>query len=396
MPSDTSYWIVSVPMQEEKSTEQMFHELDTHLQRANACDVGAAAPFPIPELKTGTLDSMITLSEDTSKTDANFVAVTTRIVDTLRALVNDDEAALSEHLMLDGASVDKYLLHWRWDAGRYRPDRPLPELVELLSREMQSIDTMMKQKLNAYNVAKGQLQQLERKKNGNLSVRSLADVVQRDDIVDPNSDFLRTLLVVVPRNNVHEWRSEYERLAPMVVPRSSQELAHDEEFALFTVTVFKKTTSEFMQKAREHKFQVRDFEWDEGALERERAELHEAGASEKELWTELVRLSRTNFADAFQALVHLKAIRTFVEAVLQFGLPARYFSAAIRPDARRAKNLVTTLLAQYGYLDEYISKSERERKHAPPLQETPGEYVNLLEQEVFPFVLTEVPKPQAQ
>jgi hypothetical protein len=40
--------------------------------------------------------------------------------------------------------------------------------------------------------------------------------------------------------------------------------------------------------------------------------------------TELLRLARINFSEAFQALVHLKLIRLFVESVLRYGLPANY------------------------------------------------------------------------
>jgi hypothetical protein len=40
--------------------------------------------------------------------------------------------------------------------------------------------------------------------------------------------------------------------------------------------------------------------------------------------TELLRLARINFSEAFQALVHLKVIRLFVESVLRYGLPANY------------------------------------------------------------------------
>lgn len=34
---------------------------------------------------------------------------------------------------------------------------------------------------------------------GNLSVRSLADVVHKEDFADPNSEYLETLLVAVPK-----------------------------------------------------------------------------------------------------------------------------------------------------------------------------------------------------
>lgn len=164
MPSESSYWIVSVPVQEEKSTEQMYSELVSRLVRDSACEEADVAALPLPELKTGTLESLIIMAEDLPKMDALFSSVTTRIVDTLRALVNDDESALNEHLTIDGQSVEDYLLSWHWNSGKYRADKSLNEIVERLTREMQSIDHVMKQKLAAYNAAKGQLQQLERKK----------------------------------------------------------------------------------------------------------------------------------------------------------------------------------------------------------------------------------------
>ena len=267
---------------------------------------------------------------------------------------------------------------------------------------MQIIDHAMKQKLSAYNTAKSQLQQLERRKqcvsipsptdhSGNLPMRSLADIMRREDLVDPNSEFLCTLFVVVPKIQTKDWLNKYERLTSLVVPRSSTQLAQDEEYTLFNVTVFKKVRDEFTQKARESKFQVREFTWDEDLLERERKELYEAGVSEKELWTELLRLSRSHFDDAFQALTHFKVIRTFVESVLRFGLPANYFAMIVRPTAKTAKPLADSLTKFYGYLGEYLSRTEKSKDSTQPHQETPGEFVNLLEQEVFPFVLVELP-----
>ncbi|KAI3613313.1 hypothetical protein CBS9595_004146 [Malassezia furfur] len=390
MPSDTSYWIVSAPVQEEKSAEQMQKDLAQRLVRDGALDASDIAPMPLPALKTGTLETLISLSEDLPRTDAFFESVVTRIVDALRSLFNDDVQAMNEHMVVEDEGVDDYLLHWHWNASKYRADRPLPDLIEAFTREMQTVDNIMKQKINNYNLAKGQLQQLERKKHGNLSMCSLADIVHKDDVVDASSDFLVTLLVVVPKTQKATWLDKYERLTPMVVPRSSSELAQDDEYALFNVTVFKKVEQEFVQKARENKFQVRDFTYDEEQLERERRELDEAGASEKELWTELVRLARVNFGEAFQALIHYRAVRTFIESVLRFGLPPNYAVSLLRPNARRTKQLLKSLVSEYAYLDEYLGK-ERTAKDSAPTQETPGEFANLLEQEVYPFVLTEQP-----
>jgi len=80
--------------------------------------------------------------------------------------------------------------------------------------------------------------------SGNLSMRSLADVVSASDFSGTNdSEYLETILVAVPkcvtssswrllclywptclltcRNITKEWEASYERLTQMVVPRSS-------------------------------------------------------------------------------------------------------------------------------------------------------------------------------
>lgn len=81
---------------------------------------------------------------------------------------------------------------------------------------MTSIDNAMKAKLNNYNLVKGNLTQMQRKKtcvyrlvsieyrltpvflSGNLSVKSLADIVNKDDFIQ-DSEYLETLLVAVPK-----------------------------------------------------------------------------------------------------------------------------------------------------------------------------------------------------
>lgn len=82
--------------------------------------------------------------------------------------------------------------------------------------------------------------------------------------------------------------------------------------------------------SKSSRFQVREFVWDDQVAENQRLELEEANVSEKELWTELLRLARTNFSEAYMVLTHLKVIRSFVESVLRYGLPAEYFGVAVK------------------------------------------------------------------
>lgn len=48
-----------------------------------------------------------------------------------------------------------------------------------------------------------------------------------------------------------EWQHTYERMSDMVVPRSSELITEDQEYGLFTVTVFKKIVDEYKLAARE-------------------------------------------------------------------------------------------------------------------------------------------------
>lgn len=96
------------------------------------------------------------------------------------------------------------------------------------------------------------------------------------------------------------------------------------------------------------RFIVREFVYSQDEIQKQRQELDNAGTTEKELWvcpdilstfasawltgtlqTELLSVSRINFSEAFQILVHLKVVRLFVESVLRYGLPANYTGLVI-------------------------------------------------------------------
>lgn len=52
----------------------------------------------------------------------------------------------------------------------------------------------------------------------------------------------------------------------MIVPRSTQLITQDGEYGLYTVSLFKKVAEEFKLHAREKKFVVRDFTYNEEEL----------------------------------------------------------------------------------------------------------------------------------
>ncbi|KAG6902816.1 hypothetical protein C0995_011303 [Termitomyces sp. Mi166 len=386
MPSDQSTWLIAVPNDGE--AEGLTQELHSKLSQQSKFT--GLAQFEIPPFKTGTLDSLIALSEDIPKQDVAFTATVAKTVDTLRSLLNNDPAKLVQHILIDEKGVDDYLLTgWRWDEGRYNVQKSLREIVDSLCKDLTSIDNAMKAKLNNYNLVKGSLTQLQRKKLGNLSVRSLADLVSKDDFIQ-DSDHLETLLVAVPRALVKDWNLKYEKLGTMVVPRSSRLIASDDDFSLFGVVVFKRTHDEFAQGCRENKFILRDFVYSEEEVVKQQEELLTADTTEKELWTELLRLSRTNFSESFKILVHLKVVRLFVESVLRYGLPANYLGLIIKPDPKVTKKTFNLLQVHFTYLSPRSNRSSSKGSRGEG-EEYIGEYQSLMDQEFFDFVLFEVP-----
>ncbi|KAH9996568.1 ATPase V1 complex subunit C [Russula vinacea] len=397
MPSDQSTWIISVP--QDGDSEGLLEELGTKLsQQSKTFTPSNIGQLTIPSFKTGTLDSLIALSEDLPKYDANFTATVAKIVETLRNLLNNDPSKLAQHILIDDKSVDDYLLnHWHWNESRYGTQRALRDMTDSLvkAREMTSIDNIMKAKLNNYNLAKGSLVQLQRKKTGNLSVRSLADIVSEDDILQ-DSEYMQSILVAVPRlmatpqDPRKTWNSSYEQLATMVVPRSAVNLASDEDYTLFTVVIFRKVYDAFVQKCRENKYIIRDFHYSADQIEKEQEEMQVAHTAEKELWTELLRLSEINFSEAFQAFVHLKVVRLYVESVLRYGLPANYVGIAIKPEPKTTKRTLMVLQRQFSYLSAR-SQGAAKKGGVSTNEDFVGEYQSLLDQEFFDFVLYEIP-----
>ncbi|KZS96147.1 ATPase V1 complex subunit C, partial [Sistotremastrum niveocremeum HHB9708] len=391
MPSDQSTWLIAVP--QDGDSEGLVQELSSKLGGSKSIGVGT---LNVPSFKTGTLDSLVSLSEELPKQDAYFTSVVAKIVDTLRNLLNNESAKVSQHILVNEQPVDDYLFGrytggWKWNEGRYGVQKGLRELAEVLNKELTSIDNVTKLKLNNYNLAKGSLVQLQRKQTGNLSVRNLSEIVSKEHFIQ-DSEYLETVLVAIPNNNVKDWSAKYERLASMVVPRSSVTITSDSDFTLFAVVIFRRCRDEFAQKCRENRFIIRDFTFTDDQLVKHQEELSSAEEAERELWTELLRLSRTNFSEAFQLLVHLKVMRLFVESVLRYGLPSNYTGVIIKPDPKLAKKTLSTLSSQFAYLAPRANAAPaRSKKKQETTDDFAGEYQQIMEQEFFDFALFEVP-----
>ena len=157
MPSEQSTWLISAP--QDGDSEGVIQELATKIQQqTRSFPRRNIAEFAIPSFKvseacpysesskshqiyqTGTLDLLVSLSEDLPKQDAYFTSVVAKIVDTLRNLLNNDPQKLGQHTLVDERPVESYILEdWKWNEGRYSVQKSSKEIADVLSKVRESL-----------------------------------------------------------------------------------------------------------------------------------------------------------------------------------------------------------------------------------------------------------------
>jgi V-type H+-transporting ATPase subunit C len=95
-------------------------------------------------------------------------------------------------------------------------------------------------------------------------------------------------------------------------------------------------------------FQVRDYSYDAAGAAASAAEAARLTADVAARKANLSEWCRTSFGDAFSALLHVFAVRLFVESILRYGLPPAFASVLMQPDAKHAKRLRGVMASAFG------------------------------------------------
>ncbi|KFZ64730.1 V-type proton ATPase subunit C 1, partial [Podiceps cristatus] len=367
----TEFWLISAPG--EKTCQQTWEKLHAATTKNN--NLSTNSKFNIPDLKVGTLDVLVGLSDELAKLDAFVEGVVKKVAQYMADVLEDSKDKVQENLLANGDG----LLEQQWQAKCESESKHSSVIVPFLFifKGVNQIDNDLKARASAYNNLKGNLQNLERKNAGSLLTRSLADIVKKEDFV-LDSEYLVTLLVIVPKLNYNDWVKQYETLAEMVVPRSSNVLFEDQDSYLCNVTLFRKAVDDFKHKAREYKFMVRDFQYNEEEMKADKEEMNRLSTDKKKQFGPLVRWLKVNFSEAFIAWIHVKALRVFVESVLRYGLPVNFQAMLLQPNKKTMKKLREVLYDLYKHLDSSAAAI------IDATMDIPG--LNLSQQEYYPYV----------
>lgn len=321
----------------------------TALRSTVSTDCGTVVPYNIPEFKIGTLDALVQQADDLAKLESACQGIVGKVGDSLRSILEGDEAKIAECKTVNNKPADQYLRSFNWNKVKYRTDKPIAELIDGLQKDLASLDNDVKAKFTQYSQVKTNLTALQRKQTGNLATKSLTPVVDPSLLIQ-DSEYLETHLVAVPTNIKKDFLKIYETVSPMVVPRSSTEITHDDEFTLYAVTTFKKHSAEFIHKCRDMKWTPRDYKYVEGGKEEEETEVRRVGENERKVWNEALMLGRTGWGESVMIWIHVLTLRVFVETVLRYGLPLDFVCGLVKSTPKLAKKARASLDSTYSYL----------------------------------------------
>jgi V-type H+-transporting ATPase subunit C len=353
-----TFWLISAP----KTREDTFNTLNK--KTADEHDFSVNYKFQVPDLKVGTLDSLMTLSDELHKVDIAVENTTRKIANQLFDISDSNQpTAKYELLTVANNDVNSYLTFFKWDEAKYPTSQALKTLTELIQVQVGKLDEELKTKAAEYNNLLHNINAEDRKSGGNLLVKDIGEIVKENHVIE--TEYMETLFVAVPKTSAKIFLATYEKLVDYVLPRSALLLDEDTDFCLYRVVLFRKFSEDFKSQARERKFIVRDFKFDPNRTGK--ADKKKMDAEKEKLRKALIRWCKTNFSESFIAWIHLKAIRVFVESVLRYGLPTNFQAMLLVPNKNKDSKLRKALAELYGHLSSksIFNKDSKDDEDGP-------------------------------
>jgi len=380
----------------------------TKLQNACPSGLGEMFKFDVPSLMVGTLDSLMSLSDEMNKTDHIIESIVRKIEKTGIELSN--ASGKKTELTVGGVPSKRYIQQFTWDYAKYPNRRPLKELVSLISGGVSAIDEELKQLGTSFADKNVSLNEAKRKSSGNLLTADLNDLLTSDimrGIKVHDTESLKTVFIAVPRGSEEEFMANAESLGDdlvgyggpdwsrsptelgqavkygslvdrhtkrgsPVVPGSVKLVQEDIDSLLFTLTILKSqyeagyyegdefqtgTKIDFLAgfeaACRAKRYVLREFEYDPSQAGKSVLKLEELQVEVDGMRSGLNRWCKTHFGEVFVAWMHIKVIMVFVESVLRYGLPVDFTAVLYKVAHGKDVEFIATL-------DEKLGEAKKE------------------------------------
>lgn len=135
------FWLSALPLEQHGgSPEETWRSLQSATRRYDYCETFA---FKLPDgFKIGTLDSLLSLSDDLAKVNTAVEATVNKIRRQLYEVQDEDQE--TDVVTVEGIKPEKYLQTFTWDEAKYPSRRPPKETVAAIMETVQKLDEDLK------------------------------------------------------------------------------------------------------------------------------------------------------------------------------------------------------------------------------------------------------------
>lgn len=100
---------------------------------------------------------------------------------------------------------------------------------------------------------------------------------------------------------------------------------------------------DYIRVMKRNGYPCQDFIFDAQKYIDEQNLIQQLGTDLEAINVKVLNISFYNFAELFQALMHLKIMRTYVDGVLRFGIPPKFYLGIIAPNPRQDAKIMQKL-----------------------------------------------------
>jgi V-type H+-transporting ATPase subunit C len=147
----------------------------------------------------------------------------------------------------------------------------------------------------------------------------------------------------------------------VIVPDTPQDLkiTDKEGNGVYRITVFKAQAEDVIKALRRKGYTSRTFNYDKPAWEKETQQRGILKEKVANLTTTVMRTAINSFQQNFIALMHLKVVRAYIDGVLRFGIPPKFYIGCVMPKKGIEKQVLhemTEVLADKSMREMYGEK----------------------------------------
>jgi len=107
--------------------------------------------------------------------------------------------------------------------------------------------------------------------------------------------------------------------------------------------VVKAQKADILKKSREHNLLMKEFIYDKALFDQENEKKEQLKLKMQVKLTQLTTLYGYAFSELFIALMHLKVMRTYIDGILRFGIPPKFYLGLVEPARGREQQIINKM-----------------------------------------------------